>query len=346
MRIIAYSHRLDYTGAPLILFRLMRHLRARHEIVVLLPRHGDVGALRQDYEAAGIECVAYIDARKYDVLVANTLMSFDVVKKAQGQLPILWWIHEPAGGVEWLTTGRVDAKAFGVPDAVVFPTRWQYETLYRPYVGGRRHAIVPYGIGIDPHVGPPPANRDPADLHLLQLGIVAARKGVDVTLRALKRLANPRIKLTLMGSCIFQPNFVAQVTATIAGHSVLNQTVEVTGEQPPAVAQSHMAHCDALLFPTRDDLITLTILEALLHRRCVLSSDFGPIPETVMHDQTGLLSPVGDDAALAANIDRIFHDRGLIKRLGDAGRAIYDHKHTFTAHAQGMEAEIAAVARR
>jgi glycosyltransferase involved in cell wall biosynthesis len=116
-------------------------------------------------------------------------------------------------------------------------------------------------------------------------------------------------------------------------------------EQPPTVAQAHMAHCDALLFPTRDDLITLTILEGLLHGRCVLSSDFGPIPETIIHEETGLLSPVNDSAALAANIDRIFHDRPLIDRLGAAGRAIYERKHTFAVHADAMEAEIRSIAR-
>jgi glycosyltransferase involved in cell wall biosynthesis len=346
MRILAYSHRFDYTGAPLILFRLMRHLRQHHEITVLLPRHGDFGALKADYEAAGIVCVPWTDAAGFDVMVANTLIAFDVVKRSKPQIPILWWIHEPQGGRKWLDTGFVDRTAFADADKVVFPTRWQYEKLYKPFVGTTPHTIVPYGMGIDPYEGPPPQPREPGELRLLQLGIMSPRKGVDVTLRALQQLANPRIKLTLMGSQIFSGAFVEMLRAFIAGNPVLAASVTMMGEQPPAVAQAHMAHCDALLFPTRDDLITLTILEALLHRRCVLSSDFGPIPETVIHEETGLLSPVGDAQALAANIDRIFHDRALIGRLGAAGRAIYDRKHTFAAHAAAMEAEIASVARR
>lgn len=346
MRILAYSHRFDYTGAPLIMFRLMRHLRKQHEVTLLLPRHSDIGPLRADYEAAGIACPgSRVDPRAFDVLVVNTLIAFDVVKSAAGQLPALWWIHEPQGGRKWLDSGRVDADAFARAAKVVFPTRWQYETLYKPFVGTTPHAIVPYGMGIDPHTGPPPEPRVPGELKLLQLGIISQRKGIDITLRALQRLANPRIKLTLMGSQIFEPDFVRRVRAFMSGDAVLSATVTLLTEQSPAIAQAHMAHCDALLFPTRDDLITLTILEGLLHGRCVLSSDFGPIPETIIHEETGLLSPVNDSVALAANIDRIFRDRSLIDRLGAAGRAIYDRKHTFAVHADAMEAEIRSIAR-
>ena len=346
MRILAYTHRFDYTGAPLILFRLLRHLKQRHEVTVLLPRHGDVGPLQADYQAAGIACHLSVDPSAFDVLVANTLIAFDVVKRAQGQLPILWWIHEPAGGVAWLDSGRVDPAAFACASRLVFPTLWQYESLYKPFTGETPYAIVPYGIGIEPYHGPPPASQDPDDLHLLQLGIMSARKGIDITLRALRRLANPRIKLTLMGPQIFQPPFVERHKAAIAADPILRSTVTVFDQQPPNIAQAHMAHCDALLFPTRDDLITLTILEALLHRRCVLSSDYGPIPETVIHGETGLLSRTGDAVSLAANIDRIFQDRSLISALGKAGRAIYDRKHTFSVHAAAMEEQMLLTARQ
>lgn len=345
MRILAYSHRLDYTGAPLIMFRLMRHLRRRHEVTLLLPRHGDVGALRADYESANIECIDWVNPRRFDALVANTLIAFDVVKGAAGQVPVLWWVHEPAGGRKWLDQGRVDGGTFARADKVVFPTRWQYEALYKAFVGTTPHAIVPYGMGIDPYTGPPPEPRSPGELRLLQLGIISQRKGIDLTLRALQRLANPQIKLTMMGSQIFEPDFVKHVRSFIAADPILSGTVALMPEQPPAIAQAHMAYCGALLFPTRDDLITLTILEGLLHRRCVLSSDFGPIPETIIHEKTGLLSPVNDSVALAANIDRIFHDRSLIDRLGAAGHAIYEHKHTFAVHAAAMEAEIRSIAR-
>lgn len=345
MRILAYSHQLDYTGAPILLFRLLRHLRQRHEVTLLLPRRLDTGPLRTDYETTGIVCVASVNPRRFDVIVANTLLAFDVVRAAAGKVPILWWIHEPRNGRKWIDSGLIDTGAFARASKIVFPTRWQYEALYKPFVGATPHAVVATGISVEPYLGPPPEPRAPGELRLLQLGMISHRKGVDVALRALKQLANPRIKLTLMGSQTVEPDFARSMRASIDSDPVLSTTVTVMPEQPPAIAQAHMAHCDVLLHPTRDDLIPLTILEGLRHRRCVLASDFGPIPETIIHGEAGLLSPVDDPMTLAANIDRVFHDRPLIDRLGEAGRAIYDRKHTFGRHATNMEAEITSVAR-
>jgi glycosyltransferase involved in cell wall biosynthesis len=101
-----------------------------------------------------------------------------------------------------------------------------------------------------------------------------------------------------------------------------------------------------MVFPTRDDLITLAILEGLSFSKCVLASSFGPIPETIRHGETGLLSPVGDWQTLAGNIRMIYEDRDLMTRLGRRGRRILERKHGFQAHVDGMEAALTQIARR
>ncbi len=342
MKILVYSHRMDYTGAPLILFRLMKHLARRHEITVLLPSHvGKDGPLRAEFEAAGIATREVVRISAFDLLVANTLIAHPVLVNVNRRCRALWWIHEPEDGLSWLRNGHVDPKAFQYCNRVVFPTRWQYEALYKPYVGDLPVGIVPYGIGIDPFDGPPPFARErPDDLHLVHLGWYAKRKGQDLVIRALEHLANPRIFCTFMGSPINRPEFHAELQAHVRGHPILSRTVTMLGEQPPSVAQAWVAHADALVFPTRADLITLTILEAMLNATCVLASDYGPIPETVVHGESGLLSPVDDHKVLADNIARIFADRALAGRLGAAGHAAYRAKHDFAAHLAGMEEQL------
>ena len=51
----------------------------------------------------------------------------------------------------------------------------------------------------------------------------------------------------------------------------------------------------------------------------VAATAAGGIPEAVAHDETGLLVPVGDAAALGAAIARILTDRDLAARLGANG---------------------------
>ena len=46
----------------------------------------------------------------------------------------------------------------------------------------------------------------------------------------------------------------------------------------------------------------------------------GGLPEAVLHEQTGLIAPVGDAAALASALLRLLDDRALAERLARAAR--------------------------
>jgi len=52
----------------------------------------------------------------------------------------------------------------------------------------------------------------------------------------------------------------------------------------------------------------------------VVSTAAGGMPETVSHEETGLLAPVSDPEALAAAIVRLFHDSALAQRLAANGK--------------------------
>ena len=63
----------------------------------------------------------------------------------------------------------------------------------------------------------------------------------------------------------------------------------------------------------------------------------------VRHEETGLVVPAGDDAALAAALRRLSDDRALRARLGAAGRAAVAAGHSHADWAAGMSRALAAV---
>ena len=63
-------------------------------------------------------------------------------------------------------------------------------------------------------------------------------------------------------------------------------------------------------------------VEALLMERPLVATAVGGMPESVRHEETGLLVPPADPPALAAAIERLLADRGEAERLGRAGRAL------------------------
>ncbi|MFA6317543.1 MAG: glycosyltransferase family 4 protein [Elusimicrobiota bacterium] len=62
------------------------------------------------------------------------------------------------------------------------------------------------------------------------------------------------------------------------------------------------------------------ILEAMALSKPVIASRLSGIAETVVHEETGLLVPPSDAAALADAILRMYSDPGLRARMGEAGR--------------------------
>ncbi|UUX48402.1 glycosyltransferase family 4 protein [Nisaea acidiphila] len=338
LKILACCHRLDYSGAPLLLFRLMKALASRHDITILGPDVSDEETvLEKDYAALGIPVVKSAYLSKFDLLVGNTLLSNSHVVNAAGKVPTVFWVHEPADGLSGIKRGRIDPTAFKLADQVVFPTAWQANTLYGPYVQGREVEIVPYGI--EPRAVPrsKPYSLPEGTHALLQLGWLASRKGQDLTVAALERLEDPSIHVFLAGADSVRPKFAERLKAKVEGSPLLAQQVHFLGPLAPDVVDAYLAHVDALLFPTNDDLISVSILEAMARKTCVISSDFGPIPETVIDGETGLLFPVRGVDAYAECIRRVVADPDLKERLALGGYEIYRRKHSFEDHVAAME---------
>lgn len=337
MRILAYSHNFVREGAPIILLRLLRELRRRHEIDVLRLRR-PTEPLEAEFEEAGIPLKESVHLRRYDACLFNTVTASDILMQTAGRCPTLWWIHEPKFGLGYTKMPDFKPEAFTAAERIVFPTLWQAQWLWGRYLSRDNWTVVPYGIGMDLSPRPCPFDKKPGRFYLLHLGRIDPRKGQDLSVRALAHLGNPNITLVLVGGHKDNDPYLAKLDEM--GVDVLS-----TGSLPEPQVAAYIQHCDAMVFPTRDDLITLAILEGLSFSKCVLASDFGPIPETIVQGRTGLLSPVNDYRVLAGNIRMIYEDRELMARLGQGGNDILQRKHGFKAHVEAMERELTRIAR-
>jgi glycosyltransferase involved in cell wall biosynthesis len=65
-----------------------------------------------------------------------------------------------------------------------------------------------------------------------------------------------------------------------------------------------------------------TLVEAMAAGRPTVASDVGGVPDAVRHEETGLLVPPGDDAALAGALARVLADPAWAARLGERGRVL------------------------
>lgn len=338
MKILAACHRLDWTGAPLILFRLLRALAPHHQVTLLEPRDpNDGGPLRALYEEIGVPVVKSVRPGDFDVLLANTLMTSELARRAARDIPVLWWIQEPRNGLHAIRHGAVDLDAFKAVDLVCTPTAWQRNTLYRPYLGATESIIVPYGRPSDQPSGRRPPEMEAEGFHIITLGYLSRRKGQAVAIEALGRLDHGNVHLHLLGSETTAPDEAATIRALADRVESTEHRIHFHGARPQAEVVDFLAHGDAFVFPTLDDLLSISILEAMSQRICVIASDFGAIPELVVDGETGLLFPKADADALASKLAMVIEEPALCRRLGEAGYQAATKKHAFADHVTGME---------
>lgn len=85
---------------------------------------------------------------------------------------------------------------------------------------------------------------------------------------------------------------------------------------------SHLRAADVFVLPSRREGLPVALLEAMAcGLPCIASRLAGSTEEIIDHDRNGLLTPPGDDAALAAALSRLLTDDAERRRLGDAARA-------------------------
>ncbi|PLW81596.1 glycosyl transferase family 1 [Kineobactrum sediminis] len=136
--------------------------------------------------------------------------------------------------------------------------------------------------------------------------------GIDTALKALARVlaVQPQVRLRIAGSGPAEAALRALAQQLDVGHAV---TFEGRLQRPAVVAL--YAEADAMVNPTTVDNMPNSVLEAMACGLPVVSTNVGGVPHILRHENTGLLVPPNDEAALATAILRLVGDEELQQRL-------------------------------
>jgi colanic acid/amylovoran biosynthesis glycosyltransferase len=149
-------------------------------------------------------------------------------------------------------------------------------------------------------------------------------KGHDVLLRAAARLkdAGTRLHCVLIGDGALRGSLEA------LAHSLgISDRVTFAGRLDSAQVREHLLRADVCALPAvvdaegNRDGIPVALMEAMASGVPVVSSRVAGIPELVVDGVTGLLTPSGDDAALAAALRSLVTSATLRQSLTQAARA-------------------------
>lgn len=153
--------------------------------------------------------------------------------------------------------------------------------------------------------------------------VVAARleplKGVDLAIRALAALPEPRPVLRVAGGATADGAFVDSL-AELAETLGVADDVELLGPLSRCDLADLMRSATMVLVPSHSETYGLVALEASASGVPVVASVAGGLVEAVLDGVTGVLVPTRDPADWASTIGRLLADPRERDRLGASGR--------------------------
>lgn len=337
LRIAHVDAESGFSGGEAQVFLLMRGLRERGHANVLLCPPGSEAARRARQLGIEHRCVSM----RNDLDLPGFCGLRGELARARPDL-----VHLHTGRATWL--GGLAAHSLGLP---ALSTRrmdrrvksgWRTRLVYRRLVQ-RVVAISPAvqaslaaaGVdarrtrlirsAVDPRAlesrvpreftrGAEGAGAD--ELVILCAAALVRRKGVDVLIDALARLARDGLQpwLWIAGD---GPEFAALDAQ--ARRLEVRERVRLLKRRVDI--PELLAACDVFALPSRQEGLGVAALEALAARRPVVATRVGGLSEAVVHERCGLIVEPEDEGALAAALARLCGDAELRARLGANGPA-------------------------
>lgn len=222
-------------------------------------------------------------------------------------------------GINW-RKGILEKRSFAKADAFIAGTQYvqSHTGKYLSYQTAKM-GLIPYPLQTDialPDIA--------VDKNLvLFAGTVCEKKGVRELIQAFAILAPnyPELRLELYGRDWFYPDgrsYIEQIQQELPSDHF--QRVHFRGAVSRDELDVQYAKAAVCVFPSHMETQGLVSLEAMLLEKPVIFSKYGPGPETIDHEQDGLLADVYDPADIASKIEWVLNNPDAAGTMGKRAR--------------------------
>ena len=345
---------VDMGGAQFNTFYSLRHLRARHDVSLVV---GCDGPLKGVCEDAGIPVRIIPMANRVLAPLSDLLSLIRLVAHFRRTRPDIVHTHCSKAGV----LGRVAARLAGVPIVLhtfevpsfhrgqprhVYWPLWATERICAPLADQliavsastaraftdagvcrpEQVKLVVSGIDFSRFPASPFPERDriraslgvgPADLLVVSVGHLHERKRHDVLVDAAAAISRTRQRayFAIVGMGPMEGELREQIRVRgLEGRVVLTGNREDVPEL--------LASADIFVQTSRLEGLSRSLVEALYSGLAVVATDVGGTREVVQDGETGLLIAPNSVAELASALDRLLGGPVLRDRLARCGRAV------------------------
>ena len=321
-KILIISHEFSLTGAPkavLLLAQTLKNIYGKSPVVYSLFD----GPIRQEFIDNKIELVSDsipIRAKnihdilsKFDIIIANSwcYRAFNILK--QIKVPKIWWCHEIFTSVnqyEYVKQFIPCLSAFWAGSPC---TLSNVSSLCKP----QNSKLVLYGME---KISLP--KKEHHEFTFSLFGSITSRKGQDIFINAIRKLPSEMIaksKFYIIGKGENDSYHLSIINKI----DKIKANIEILPQMSFENLLNYYALSDVIVVPSRYDPMPIIATYSFMFSIPCICSDSTGTAQLVENGKNGLIFTSGQAKELAIQMQRIFEDKKLYKKISLAAENVY-----------------------
>jgi glycosyltransferase involved in cell wall biosynthesis len=335
-KILAITHQLSRTGAPIVLMDMLRLCREQGYAVDVITMQD--GPLREELERDGVTVTiqdrfwpvraAFRElASDYDFVIANTLITYEAILALNhSDIPVLWWIHEGEQYFEYFKTVIPDFAHIGDNLHPYAVGHYVQDVVKRRY--GVEIPVLHFAVADLPRQSlDEPSRPEVADsrkVRFLTAGTYSSVKAQDVLAAAVRLLPPSDMECAEFYFCGNEEMVDEEIYRAVVKLDQDFPNVTMLHQLTREETLSRMEQADCLIVPSRIDPIPTVAVEMLMKTGLLLCTDVCGIAHYIADGVNGFTVPPENPQALADKISYIIKHKDDLSDIKYAGRKIYE----------------------
>lgn len=328
-KILLIFHNLNIEGAPTMLINVAKILvKAGYSVEALSLEEGvyeeklkqlNIPIRILESNISDIELDRYI--KRFNLVIANTVITFSVIARYNNTIPIMWYIHEGK------TIKNIFAKNIAVlgdlvrtKANIIVVSEYVKDWLEKEY-GIKNVSVLHNFINIGKDYEPileMPMLENSKKVCFTYLGTIDNHKGLDILLEANHRLEDrSKVCINYAGN-ILNREFYDDIISRYKEDNVHYWGL-VSGTEKAILFQQ----TDVFVVPSRDESCSLVVLEAFAAKKPVIISDQVGA-KYLLTDQSGWIFNIKYINELKVLLENIANQKYNLKKMGEEAKKQYD----------------------
>lgn len=164
------------------------------------------------------------------------------------------------------------------------------------------------------------SKNDPSEFHMLFVGYVVPRKGVDTLIKSIEILIKNynynNIILHIAGDLDRDPAYSKRIKGYCLSAGLENN-VRIHGRVSDDQLKDLYNLSDVFVFPSLWEGFGMVLIEAMYYKLPIVATDVGAIPYLIKDGQNGILIPPNDPERLASSIKKLIESPDLRRTFAE-----------------------------